>query len=194
MHMSDDRASRLAAAEAFAIKALSIAPEKASGHFCLGVVQIYTKQGRARDFRIRACARDRPKSRRCLRVHRYGKVLHRSSAKRLKRTSKMRSGLVRATRSLYLWQAFVGAAKVFLGKDEEAVAAIAPFDREQPEFPARAFLPRGRPGGARSIRRGARRGEGSAFHRSHLHHPPLPRRCARATTPSFSPDDSESTN
>ena len=32
MHMSDDRAARLAAAEALAVKALSIAPENASGH------------------------------------------------------------------------------------------------------------------------------------------------------------------
>ncbi len=44
MHMSDDRAARLAAAEALAVKALSIAPEKASGHLCLGVVYIYTNR------------------------------------------------------------------------------------------------------------------------------------------------------
>ena len=43
-HMSDDRAARLAAAEALAVKALSIAPEKASGHLCLGVVYIYTNR------------------------------------------------------------------------------------------------------------------------------------------------------
>ena len=44
MHLSDDRAARLAAAEALAVKALSIAPEKASGHLCLGVVYIYTNR------------------------------------------------------------------------------------------------------------------------------------------------------
>ena len=33
-----------AAAEALAVKALSIAPEKASGHLCLGVVYIYTNR------------------------------------------------------------------------------------------------------------------------------------------------------
>ena len=44
MHLSDDRAVRLAAAEALAVKALSIAPEKASGHLCLGVVYIYTNR------------------------------------------------------------------------------------------------------------------------------------------------------
>ncbi len=43
-HMSDDRATRLAAAEALAVKALSIAPEKAPGHVCLGIVRIYTNR------------------------------------------------------------------------------------------------------------------------------------------------------
>jgi hypothetical protein len=56
--------------------------------------------------------------------------------------------------------------------------AIAPRYRDQPEFPPRAFLPRGRSGGAWPPRRSAGRREGRTFHRSHLHHPPLPRRCA----------------
>src|SRR6202045_2426 len=43
-HMSDDRATRLAAAEALAVKALSIAPEKAPGHVCLGIVRIYSSR------------------------------------------------------------------------------------------------------------------------------------------------------
>ena len=43
-HMSDDRDARLASAEALAVKALSIAPEKASAHLCLGFVYIYTKR------------------------------------------------------------------------------------------------------------------------------------------------------
>jgi tetratricopeptide (TPR) repeat protein len=43
-HSSDDRAARLAAAEALAIKALSIAPEMALAHLCLGGVQIYTNR------------------------------------------------------------------------------------------------------------------------------------------------------
>ena len=40
----DDRAARLAAAEAAAIKALSLAPENAAAHLCLGVVQIHTNR------------------------------------------------------------------------------------------------------------------------------------------------------
>jgi TolB-like protein len=43
-HTSDDRAARLAEAEALAIKALTIAPEMALAHLCLGCVQIYTNR------------------------------------------------------------------------------------------------------------------------------------------------------
>ena len=42
--MSDDRAAYLGAAEALAIKALSIAPENALAHLCLGVAQMYTNR------------------------------------------------------------------------------------------------------------------------------------------------------
>ncbi len=74
-HMSDDRADRLAAAEALAVKAVSIAPEKASGHLCLGGRPHLHQPGRARHFRSRASACDRPESRRRPRVYRIGQKL-----------------------------------------------------------------------------------------------------------------------
>src|SRR5215831_4735800 len=43
-HMSDDRAAEMAAADALAVKALSIAPENALAHLCLGVVQMFTNR------------------------------------------------------------------------------------------------------------------------------------------------------
>ena len=43
-HMSDDRAAHLGAAEALAVRALSIAPENALAHLCLGVVLMYTNR------------------------------------------------------------------------------------------------------------------------------------------------------
>ncbi len=55
--------------------------------------------------------------------------------------------------------------------------AIAPGNRDQPEFPARTLLSCGRFGRLRPTRRSSQRGEGRAFLRSHLHHPPLPRGC-----------------
>ena len=62
-HMSDDRATHLAAAEALAVKALSIAPEKAPGHVCLGTRPYLQQSGRAGNCRARAGACDRPQSR-----------------------------------------------------------------------------------------------------------------------------------
>ncbi len=44
MSSSDDRAARFAAAEAAATKAVSLAPESAIAHMCLGVVQTYTNR------------------------------------------------------------------------------------------------------------------------------------------------------
>ena len=41
--------------------------------------------------------------------------------------------------SAYHWGAFAGIAKVFMGKDEEAVSQTAPRDRDQPEFPPAHF-------------------------------------------------------
>ena len=69
-HMSDDRAARLEAAEALAVKAVSIAPEKASGHLCLGVVYIYTNRAGQGISELRASACDRPESRRRPRLYR----------------------------------------------------------------------------------------------------------------------------
>ena len=42
--MTDDRAARLAAAEAALIKALSLAPNHALAHLLLGIVQIFTNR------------------------------------------------------------------------------------------------------------------------------------------------------
>src|SRR5271166_5234181 len=42
--LPEDRAARFAAVEAAAIKALSLAPENARAHLCLGVVQIWTER------------------------------------------------------------------------------------------------------------------------------------------------------
>ena len=42
--LPDDRAARLAAAEAALTKALSLAPENAVAHLCLGIVQIHTNR------------------------------------------------------------------------------------------------------------------------------------------------------
>jgi TolB-like protein/Flp pilus assembly protein TadD len=120
MHMSDDRASGLAAAEELAIKALSIAPEKALAHLSLGGVQIYTNRAAQgiSEFE-RALAIDRNLAA----AHAYIGMAKCFLGRAEETETHIRDALRLSPRdtSLYLWQAFAGAAKVFLGKYEEAV-------------------------------------------------------------------------
>ena len=53
--------------------------------------------------------------------------------------------------AVYLWRTFKGSVKVFLGKDEEAVAQLRRAIETNRNFAARAFLPRRRLGGIRSL-------------------------------------------
>jgi tetratricopeptide (TPR) repeat protein len=122
-HISDDRASRLGAAEALVVKALSIAPEKASAHLSLGVVQIYTNrvaQGIS-EFE-RALAIDRNLAA----AHAYIGLAKCFAGRGEETETHVQDALRLSYRdtSLYLWHAFAGNTKVFLGKDEEAVTRL----------------------------------------------------------------------
>jgi TolB-like protein len=122
-HISDDRASRLGAAEALVVKALSIAPEKASAHLSLGVVQIYTNrvaQGIS-EFE-RALAIDRNLAA----AHAYIGLAKCFAGRGEETETHIQDALRLSPRdtSLYLWHAFAGNTKVFLGKDEEAVTRL----------------------------------------------------------------------
>jgi TolB-like protein/class 3 adenylate cyclase len=122
-HTSDDRAARLAAAETLAIKALSIAPEKALGHICLGIVQIYTNRA----------AEGIAELQRALAIDRNLAVAHAyiGLAKYFVGRGEETAGHVEDALRLsprdafaYHWEAFKGIAKVFLGKDEEAASQL----------------------------------------------------------------------
>jgi tetratricopeptide (TPR) repeat protein len=122
-HTSDDRAARLAAAETLAIKALSIAPEKASGHICLGIVQIYTNravQGIAEFKRALAIDRNRAVA------HAYIGLAKMFVGRGEETAGHVEDALRLSPRDAfaYHWQAFKGIAKVFLGKDEEAASQL----------------------------------------------------------------------
>ena len=167
-----------AAAEALAVKALSIAPEKASA-ICAWASSTSTPIALRKALpnlseRLRSTEISPPPTR----ISDWPKSLS-VVPKRLRLTSRRRSGSALAIRPPIFGGAFNGSVKVFLAEDEEAVARTAPRDRGQPEFAARAFLPRRRLGGTGPARRSAARSEGGAFHRSHIHHPPLPRRRAK---------------
>jgi len=122
-HMSDDRDARLASAEALAIKALSIAPEKASAHLCLGFVYIYTKrapQGIS-EFE-RALAIDRNLAA----AHAYIGLAKNFVGRGEESAGHIEDALRLSPRdtAVYLWRTFNGSVKVFLAQDEEAVGEL----------------------------------------------------------------------
>ena len=122
-HMSDDRATHLAAAEALAVKALSIAPEKAPGHVCLGIVRIYTNrvaQGIAELERALAIDRN------LAAAHAYIGIAKCFLGRAEETEAHVHNALRLSPRDTfaYLWRTYLGVAKVFLGKDEDAVTQL----------------------------------------------------------------------
>ena len=121
--MSDDRAAELAAAEALAVKALSIAPEKASGHLCLGVVYIYTNRAaRGISEFERALAIDRNLAA----AHAYIGLAQNFVGRGEETAGHIEDALRLSPRdtAVYLWRTFNGSVKVFLAKNEEAVGEL----------------------------------------------------------------------
>jgi TolB-like protein/class 3 adenylate cyclase len=122
-HSSDDRAARLAEAEALAIKALSIAPEMALAHLCLGGVQIYTNRAAQG---ISECERALAIDRNLADAHAYIGMAKYFVGRGEETEAHIQDALRLSPRdtSVYRWQAIAGAAKVFLAKDEEAVSPL----------------------------------------------------------------------
>ena len=122
-HSSDDRAARLAAAEALAIKALSIAPEMALAHVCLGGVQIYTNRAAQG---ISECERALAIDRNLADAHAYIGMAKYFVGCGEATEAHIQDALRLSPRdtSVYRWQAIAGAEKVFLAKDEEAVPQL----------------------------------------------------------------------
>jgi TolB-like protein/class 3 adenylate cyclase len=123
VHLSDDRVARLATAEALAVKAVSIAPEKASGHMCLGVVYIYTNRAAQGISELeRALAIDRNLAA----AHAYIGIAQNFVGRGEEAAGHIEDALRLSPRdaAVYLWRTFNGSVKVFLGKDEEAVGEL----------------------------------------------------------------------
>jgi TolB-like protein len=116
-----DRAARFAAAEAALTKALSVAPEHAFAHLCLGIIQIHTNrilQG------IRECERALELNQNLAIAHAHiglGKL-------QMGRAEETETHIREALRlspndvTAYLFHMFAGLAELHLGKDVEAVA------------------------------------------------------------------------
>jgi TolB-like protein/class 3 adenylate cyclase len=123
VHLSDDRAARLAAAEALAVKALSIAPESASGHLCLGVVYIYTNRAAQGISELeRALAIDRNLAT----AHAYIGIAQNFVGRAEEAACHIEYALRLSPRdvAVYLWRTFNGSVKVFLARHEEAVGEL----------------------------------------------------------------------
>jgi tetratricopeptide (TPR) repeat protein len=153
--LPDDRAARLATAEAALTKALSLAPENAVAHMCLGVIQMHTSRVPEG---IRACERALELDRNLANAHVIignGKLL-------LGRAEDTEAHVQEALRlsprdtHAYLWCMFAGLAKFHLGKEEEAVAWLHRSTDANRKFPsshfalAAALASLGRPAEARS--------------------------------------------
>ena len=117
----DDRSERLATAEAVLARALSLAPDHALAHAFMGRIEIYTNratQGTANCERALALDRNLSDAHAIIAV---GKII-------IGRPEETESHVNEALRlsprdnHAFGWMQVVGAAKIHLGKDEEAVA------------------------------------------------------------------------
>jgi TolB-like protein/class 3 adenylate cyclase len=118
--LRDDRVARLTAAEANLEKALSLAPEYAIAHVLMGAVQIHTNRASQG---IRACERALELDRNLAGAH-----AQLGSAKLILGQAGETEAHVRRALRLspndtiaHIWCTIAGAAKLHLGKDDEAV-------------------------------------------------------------------------
>ena len=120
-NFTGDRAARFAAAEAAATKAISLAPDHALAHMALGVTYILTNRAMQG---IAECEQTLTLDRNLAEAHTFiglGKAY-------LGRAAETEGHILEAFRlsprdfSGFRWMAFIGAAKLSLGADAEAVA------------------------------------------------------------------------
>jgi TolB-like protein len=137
--LPEDRAERLAAAEAALAKALSLEQELAVAHLLLGVVQMHTKRALEG---LRQCERALELDPNLAAAHAQisdGKVL-------LGRAEEAEAHVQEALRLsprdtlAYLWCLFAGLAKFHLGKEEEAIAWLRRSVELNRNFPSSHFL------------------------------------------------------
>ena len=136
---TDDPAARFSAAEAAAIKAVSLAPHNAAAHFALGVTYILTNrvtQG------IAECERALVLDPNLADAHGmigWGKVL---VGRAMETEGHIHEALRLSPRDIFAfrWLAFVGIAKLQLGADTEAVAWLRGSIEANRNFPLAHFI------------------------------------------------------
>ena len=137
--LADDRAARFAAAEAAAIKALTLAPENALAHLALGAVQTFTDRAAQG---VRQCERALALDRNLAGAHATignGKI---QLGQAEETEEHIREALRLSPRdpNAYMWCFIVGSAKVRLGREEEAVAWLRRSVEANRSFPGSHFV------------------------------------------------------
>ena len=137
--LSDDRATRLAAAEAAVTKALSLAPESAVAHLCLGIVQIRTNrvpQG------VRQCERALQLDRNLAGAHAAigSAKLHLGQAEDTEAHIQEALRLSPQDKLSYVWCMTAGMAKLYLRREEEAVTWLQRSIEINRSFPTSHFV------------------------------------------------------
>jgi TolB-like protein/class 3 adenylate cyclase/tetratricopeptide (TPR) repeat protein len=157
---SEDRAARLAAAEAALIKALSLAPEHALAHYCLGMILGATYRA---EEGIAKCERALAIDRNLAGAHAVigARKLFLGRAEETEGHVQEALRLSPRDTSAFLWLTFVGTAKIYLGRHEEAIVWLRrsiEANRNNPlshVFLAAALAVLGRPDEARAAARAA---------------------------------------
>ena len=157
---SEDRAARLAAAEAALIKALSLAPEHALAHYCLGMILGVTNRA---EEGIAECERALAIDRNLAGAHAVigARKLYLGRAAETEAHVQEALRLSPRDTSAFLWLMFVGTAKIYLGSHEEAIVWLRrsiEANRNNPlshVFLAAALAVLGRPDEARAAARAA---------------------------------------
>jgi tetratricopeptide (TPR) repeat protein len=122
-HTADDRAGRLAAAEAFATRALSLAPDHPRGRMSLGVAYIWSNRAA---HGIAQCERALALDRNLAAAHGYI-GLAKYFVDRGEETERHIEEAFRLSPRdtfAYFWMSLAGIARVFLGQYEEAVQKL----------------------------------------------------------------------
>jgi TolB-like protein/class 3 adenylate cyclase len=136
--LTDDRGARCSAAETNAIKALSLAPDHAAAHSVLGGVYIYTNRA----------AQGIAECEQALALNRNLAVAHGSIGMAkyfMGRAAETEGHILEALRLsprdivAYVWMHYVGAAKMLLGADAEAVGWLRRSIEANRNFPLAHF-------------------------------------------------------
>jgi TolB-like protein/Flp pilus assembly protein TadD len=137
--VADDRAARLATAESALTKALSLAPENAAAHLCLGVVQTWTNRASQG---VRECERALELDRSLANAHGQMGAAKVQLGQAEDTETHIHEALRVSPHDTYVnqWCSIVGRAKLYLGKEEEAIAWLQRSIESNRNYPISHFL------------------------------------------------------